>query len=60
MENAFTDVLYDDNVFNYLLHECNTYEELRLQCDMHGIECIIAENEFKDYVESRPWRTITA
>jgi len=53
MESAFTDVVYDDNVFMHLLQECSNYEELRMQCDMHGIECIITEDEFKCNLEFR-------
>lgn len=60
MESFETDFQYDDNVFSYLLEHCYTYEELRLQCDMHNIEYIITETELKDYLESRPCKSIYA
>ena len=42
MENG----IYDDNLMFSILKEAKTYEEMRLQCDLQDIECIVTRNEF--------------
>ena len=39
----------DDDAFFKFIKSCKTYEELRVQCDIHEIECIMTEVEFNDF-----------
>lgn len=35
--------------FIEMVDECSSYEELRVRCDLESIECILAEDEFKNF-----------
>lgn len=42
------DCSFDYNVFFKFMRSCRTYEEMRIKCDIHGIECIVTEVEFNE------------
>lgn len=42
------DCSFDYNVFFKIMRSCDTYEEMLIKCDMHGIECIVTEVEFSE------------
>ena len=42
------DCSFDDSVLFKFMRLCKTYDEFRIKCDIHGIECIVTEAEFNE------------
>ena len=43
------DISYDDALLMQLMENSASYEEFRMNCDLHDIECIVSRNEFDKF-----------